>query len=187
MKRAFVVLLSAFAAIVVTSSLTSVPGAAAAETDVRWQSDAAMHAYFVARFLESAGNGYERMLAPQIAITDSMWLTLDTTTLKIGTLELIGVANHPSPVAYVDLRHRSHPRNVETRPLSDFETQAIAKFRAGQDIIVQPDRRGRTVVGALRAQQGCLACHNRGEQRFETGDVLGALSYRLDTAKLPTE
>ena len=42
-----------------------------------------------------------------------------------------------------------------------------------------PEYRGRpVVVGALRAREGCLHCH----EGHETGDLFGAFSYRLEVA-----
>ena len=161
--------------------------ATASIDSVQWKSDAAMHEYFVKRFLESAGNGMERMITPTMTITDSMWLTLEPRTFKLGTLELIGIAEHKNPVAFVDLRHRSFRANTETRALTAFETRALKELQAGVDLATDADGRGRTVVGALRARQECLGCHNRGGQEYQAGDLLGALSYRLDTARLPAD
>jgi hypothetical protein len=184
MKRGYLTFLFIIGGVAGILLLMPVHGAAEEPFDVRWPSDAAMHAYFLDRFLHSAGNGIERMLSPLIVVTDSMWLTPDATAFKLGTVELIGVAYHPSPVAFVDLRHRSFPRNVETRALTDFERQALDKLRAGRDVVAQPDRQGRTVIGAIRARETCLGCHNREGKRVQAGDVLGALSYRLDVVKL---
>jgi hypothetical protein len=165
--------------------ILTVVAMASTDSAVRWKSDAAMHEYFIKRFLESAGNGMERMLTPTMTITDSMWLTEGTRTFKLGTLELVGIANHESPVAFVELRHRPFSSDKETRTLTAFETRALKELQAGTEITSEADRRGRTVVGALRARQECLGCHNSNGQKYQAGDLLGALVYRLDSAKLP--
>jgi len=158
-----------------------------ASDSVQWKSDAAMHEYFVKRFLESAGNGMERMQTPAMAINDSMWLTDGLSTFKLGTLELIGIAKHDSPVAFADLRHRPFAGDKETRGLTAFETRALKELQGGAELTTQRDRRGRTVVGAVRAREECLRCHNSNGQGYQVGDLLGAFSYRLDNAKLPAD
>ncbi len=50
----------------------------------------------------------------------------------------------------------------------------MAELESGEDVAVEVAGTARFVVGALRAQEECLRCHGG-----RTGDVLGALSYRL--------
>jgi len=140
-----------------------------------------MHSYFVSCFLGSKGNGYSRMIAPPMLVTDSMWLQLDSATYKLGTLELVGIANHESPVVFVDLLHRVSSIRRETRSLTPAEERALDTLRAGKDVVVETSRNRRNVLGALRAQTLCLGCH----KGAKVGDLLGAFSYRLDSAKLP--
>jgi hypothetical protein len=156
--------------------------AVGAEPDTAWKSDAAMHAHFKDSFLGADGNGFSRMIAPQMVINDFMWLTLDTETYKLGTLELIGIAKHDSPVAFVASRHRRPADQArQTRELTTFETEALRKLSAGAELSSETQGNRRSVVGALRADQNCILCHSG----YKAGDVLGALSYRLDAAKPP--
>jgi len=156
--------------------------ALATEPNIIWKSDAAMHNDFKQRFLDADGRGFSRMLAPPMVLNDFMWLTLEGRTYKLGTLELIGIAKHDSPVAFVSSRHRfPGPQARQTRPLTRFETTALQKLGAGDELSSETNGKTRTVVGALRADRQCILCHSD----YKAGDMLGAFSYRLDVANLP--
>jgi hypothetical protein len=150
-------------------------------TNLVWQSDAQMHSYFESCFLRASGFGYERMIAPPMVVDDFMWMKRDSGGYKLGTLELIGIAKHESPVVFVDILHRVPEASRETRALTAFEAKAVDSLRGGGDIVVDEGPKRRLVVGALRADATCLKCH----QGIKEGDLLGALSYRLDRAILP--
>jgi hypothetical protein len=146
--------------------------------NVQWSSDHDLHAFYVDRFLESEGNGITRVVQIPMAIQESMRLRITSRdTYKLDSLDLIGVGKHPDPVAFLGRSHRTVWTQRETRPLSAFEKRAIAELTAGEDVAVESDYNGRLVVGALRAQEDCLKCHGA-----KTGDVLGALVYRLTPA-----
>jgi hypothetical protein len=148
--------------------------------NVQWSSDYDLHAYFVDRFLESPGNGISRVYQDPMALLESMRLRITSRdTYRLESLDLIGVGKHPEPVVFLGRRHQTVSMNRQTRPLSSFEKRAIAELRAGEDVAVQADDVSRVVVGALRARQDCLKCHGG-----ETGDVLGALSYRLTAERM---
>jgi hypothetical protein len=141
-----------------------------------------MHNHFTRAFLGAAGNGYSRMLAPPMRVTDSMWLTPDAGGYKLGSLELIGIAKHDTPVAFTDVFHEIAESRRETRALTAFEQKAIATLRTGGgSVVVEEKGNRRVVVGALRATAACKYCH----PNYQEGDLLGALTYRLDRAKLP--
>ena len=156
---------------------------AAALWDLVWKADSEMHGHFTDRFLGAVGFGYSRMVAPPMVVTDFMWLNIDGEGYKLGTLELIGIAKHESPVAFVDILHNFPESRRQTRELSAFEQTAIRKLAAGENVVVETAGNRRRVVGALRAGETCLRCH----PGYGQGDMLGALSYRLDRARVPTE
>jgi hypothetical protein len=94
----------------------------------------------------------------------------------LQTLDLIGVALHEEPVAYVSeyLPRMDELRAAPTRSLDDFEAAGLTALERGEELFVR-DRGGeRRMLGAIRAARQCLACH--GDER---GDLLGAFSYRL--------
>ena len=182
------------------SAIAQFEGSAAASSasnDVAaiWTSEEQMHQYFVRQFIRSSNFGESRMSAPPMTVNHLMRLVLSKQkvgktaladvpaaktagTYGIDDLELIGVAFHETPVAYVTRMHRGNSTNHPTRELIDFERQAITKLRAGWDVVVQANQESRMVIGALRAQQSCLRCH----EDYKVGDVLGALEYHLAPA-----
>jgi hypothetical protein len=94
----------------------------------------------------------------------------------LQTLDLIGVALHEEPVAYVSeyLPRMDELRAAPTRSLDDFEAAGLTALERGEELFVR-DRGGeRRMLGAIRAARQCLACHGG-----ERGDLLGAFSYRL--------
>jgi hypothetical protein len=103
--------------------------------------------------------------APQVA---SQWW--------IDRLELVSLLRHEEPAVYLSehLPRMQELREADTRPLDDFEQEALAALRRGEDIKEQstPDRI--RMLGAIRAAKQCLKCHS-----VERGELLGAFSYDL--------
>jgi hypothetical protein len=114
---------------------------------------------------------------------------------QLDKLELIGLAKHDPPVVFGINRHsafstigsgtNSYPNEPATptgiRPLTDFETSALAEIKAGQDVVTQPETDGTClIVGPVRAQQACIQCHNG----YQVGDALGAFTYHLSKVNL---
>lgn len=96
------------------------------------------------------------------------------------TLDLIGLAAHSQPVAYVseNLPRMEELREAPKRPLDEFEAIGLASLRNGEDLFVRDRAEGRRMLGAIRAAKQCIACHG-----CERGDLLGAFSYTLTRAK----
>ena len=137
--------------------------------------------------------GRSRMVSPSLQVYDNMLLTLTvpgdedasppvTLRYELKNLELIGVARHPTPVAFVRLSHTQRSNEERTRPLSGFERRALAHLRSANanDVVAETTRAGRNMVGAIRATGECLSCH----PTSTAGEILGAFSYRL--ARVPT-
>jgi hypothetical protein len=151
----------------------------------RWTSDAQMHRVFLERFAGAVGLGRSRMVSPSLRVHDDMRLTLTipadegagsaTIGYELKTLELIGVARHPDPVAFVIGTHTERSEPARTRSLDGFERRAIASLRSGQEVVARTTPTGRQVVGAIRATAACASCHATSAER----DVLGAFSYTL--------
>ncbi|HVU39041.1 MAG TPA: hypothetical protein VHC95_11960 [Opitutales bacterium] len=168
--------------------------------DQRWASEDEMNRYFVKRFIDSANFGNARMFSlPMVVIDDGMRLvpsdsgqpgptSPNALAYRVEDIELIGVAKHPQPVAFVSTRHvrtyeNADPKQGATRALTEFELKALEQLQAGPDTAVFEEKDGgRIVVGAIRAREDCLQCHTR----YKTGDLLGAFSYRLQRASLMT-
>jgi hypothetical protein len=101
-------------------------------------------------------------------------------TWSLQTLELIGLAVHEKPVAYVseNLPRMEELREAPKRPLDEFEAVGLASLRSGEDLFVRDRLEGRRMLGAIRATKQCVACHS-----CERGDLLGAFSYTLRRAE----
>lgn len=144
--------------------------------NIEWNSDYALHDYFTNRFLESRGNGPNRMIDDPMQLHDSMRLRITSVpseTLKLEAVNLIGVAMHERPEAFMVSNHRS--LGLQIRSPTSFEERALLELSSGESVAAHTDDTGRLVVGALRAKAECVQCH----RAYKTGDLLGALSYRL--------
>lgn len=94
----------------------------------------------------------------------------------IVRLELIGLLRHPDPVAYVSdhLPQLEEVASYPTRGLTEFEKTALERLRLDEDVVIDEQPNHIRMVGSLRANSGCLKCH-----QVERGVLLGALSYEL--------
>ncbi len=137
-----------------------------------WPTFEAMHSYHVGKFVAKEGFGLSRMIP-----LEEFWpITVDGSTYAIAGLELISLLKQ-EPVVY-----EGHPSLVKrgapitTRTLDVFEAEAIARMRRGAAVafVAEPLEASR-LVGALRARDDCLRCH---ENRTK-GDLLGAFTYEL--------
>jgi hypothetical protein len=95
---------------------------------------------------------------------------------RVTRIELISLLKFDEPRVYVS---ESLPRMQEltrapTRALDDFENEALSQLREGASVKVQGDDDHLRMVGALRATETCLKCHD-----VDRGEMLGAFSYRL--------
>ena len=141
----------------------------------QWESCEEMHDTYTRRFAAARGFGLSRM--PQPAMSDRSGV-LDTGRIKytLDSIELVGLLKPAAPVAYVPGPHTEKPADFKSRPLDEFEDAGIAGFRQGKDIVSTRDDSGNLrCVGALRAKESCVGCH----EDKKTGDLLGAFSYRL--------
>lgn len=70
--------------------------------------------------------------------------------------------------------------HTPSRPLDVFEAFALAKIQKGSNLVKKENDHQIRAVGAIRAAQTCLRCHDG-----NVGDVLGAFTYFI--AKTPAE
>lgn len=91
-------------------------------------------------------------------------------------LDLVGLVVHEKPVVYLttNLPQMGEVRDARTRPLDEFEQDALNELQKGEDLHFRgSDDRGR-MMGAMRAVRQCIVCHEGSR-----GDLLGAISYTL--------
>jgi hypothetical protein len=91
-------------------------------------------------------------------------------------LELVGMVKHEKPMAYVSgqLPRMEDLKNAPTRELDAFEAAAIRRLQGGEDVATEETLNRIRLVGAVRANNACLDCHN-----VKRGQLLGAFSYEL--------
>jgi hypothetical protein len=95
----------------------------------------------------------------------------------VRKVELVSLLKYDEPRVYVtaDLPRMDRLSDVQVRSLTAFEQRALRELDAGEDIVNQPALNRVEMLGAIRAAQQCLKCH-----QVERGDLLGAFSYVLE-------
>lgn len=100
---------------------------------------------------------------------------------SLKRLELVSLLRFDQPRVYVldhlpRMDQLSGP-NVRTRPLDQFESEALTQLWTEEDIVTGPDGNDVRMLGALRAATRCLECHH-----VEHGELLGAFTYSIQRA-----
>lgn len=140
-----------------------------------WESCEEMHDSYVKRFVSAEGFGMSRMMTPHMRDISGV-LDLGRTRYNIESIELIGLLQQPQPTVYMPALHNSGPRgSTGQRAPTTFETSALASFRSGRDLVSQDSPGALRCIGAVRAADACLRCH----EDKKAGDLLGAFTYRL--------
>jgi hypothetical protein len=96
---------------------------------------------------------------------------------ELTRLELISLLKFDTPRAYVsnqNLPQIEQLADAATRPLTPFESAALALLEKGDDLAFTEQGRHVFAFGALRAHQQCMKCHD-----VERGTLLGAFSYQI--------
>jgi hypothetical protein len=94
----------------------------------------------------------------------------------VQALELVGLLLHDEPAVYVSgrLPRMDELRVAPTRPPDRFESYALDALRRGEDTFITQEGEGVRMLGAVRSNRRCTACHGG-----DRGDLLGAFSYTL--------
>jgi hypothetical protein len=95
----------------------------------------------------------------------------------VRRVELVSLLKHAEPSVYVskDLPRMDKLSDVPLRPLNTFEQRALRELEAGDEIVNQATTNRVEMLGAIRAAQQCLKCH-----QVERGELLGAFSYAFE-------
>jgi len=141
-----------------------------------------MHTFGVADFVNPRGFGY-RDASGRVAGFESHRFselpTADRASLvpwQLARVELVSLLKSPEPRVYVSehLPRMVELRDAPTRKPHPFEATAVTDLRQGEDLVTHQDGGQLFVVGALRAGERCLDCH-----QGSRGDLLGAFSYEF--------
>jgi hypothetical protein len=97
-------------------------------------------------------------------------------TWKIARLELVSLLKHDVPRVYLSehLPNMKELKAAKTRELNAFETSALEKLAAGEELESRATPNQVLMLGAVRAAKACLQCHD-----VPHGTLLGAFSYDL--------
>jgi len=125
----------------------------------------------------------EREQAQQLR---KIW-TVEGSDYSVTRMELVSLLKNDPPAVYVWLPHHV-PANAMTaqiakkstervRPLNEFETAALKKIKAGENVVLEGNEKA---FGAIRAQASCMKCHD-----VDEGALLGAFSYVLEKRPPP--
>lgn len=97
-------------------------------------------------------------------------------TWRVARLELVSLLKHDSPAVYISdsLPNLDQLKNLTTRDLDDFEQSSLARLRGDEEIVVDNQPTAIRMLGAVRAGEVCLACHQVPQKT-----LLGAFSYEL--------
>ncbi len=95
---------------------------------------------------------------------------------QVVRLELVSLLRHTEPRVYIaeNLPEMDKLADVPNRPLNAFEQGALPQLATQQDVVVNQTSDRIEMLGALRAGNKCLECH-----QGERGKLLGAFSYSL--------
>jgi hypothetical protein len=122
------------------------------------------------------------LVRPQLAFDDPPEPEESESTWRITRLELVSLLMHDEPAVYVS---KSLPRMSELterpvmRALDSFEQSSLAKLEGGENIVSQTSLNHIEMLGAIRAVNQCLQCH-----QVERGALLGAFRYTLHRDQL---
>lgn len=162
----------------VAAAVASVGGAFAVGREGVSRELLRMHDDFVLAFIDSEGFGQRRLPA----MSEVLHRQVAGTRWFVAHLELIGVAKHDPPRVFASEMSIFHQPSKKTPPLRTssraivpWEQQALRDLDAGQPLIVEKQGAGLRVVGAIRAGDECLGCH----EKKRAGDMLGAFVYSL--------
>jgi len=97
-------------------------------------------------------------------------------TLSVDHILLVGILVHESPVVYLteELPNMEDTRKAKTRKLDLFEDAGLTALKKGEDLYVVEHDHTLRMLGALRATEQCLQCHDT-----QRDALLGAFSYTL--------
>lgn len=106
--------------------------------------------------------------------------TEDAATWQLTRLELVSLLRHDEPRVYVaeTIPLMNELEEIPHRALNEFETAALPQLETESDTVIKETPDGAVMLGAVRAGNDCLQCHNG-----PRGKLLGAFSYEFRKLK----
>ena len=103
---------------------------------------------------------------------------LDNRTWEAKYLYLVSMLKFDQPKVYqtdeLPRMDELSSDDVPTRPLDEFEKIALDQLVHDEDVVVKESGNVIRMLGAIRANQSCLQCHD-----VQRGDLLGAFTYEF--------
>lgn len=95
---------------------------------------------------------------------------------QLTRLELVGLLKHDEPRVYIaeTIPLMNELDSLPHRQLNEFEAQALPQLATEKDTVIEEFVGGAKMLGAVRAGNDCLQCHNG-----PRGKLLGAFSYEF--------
>lgn len=106
---------------------------------------------------------------------ERVWLLTDQQLVSLSTAAGPSVYLKSPQKQQELMKKKPDGASTPKRPLDEFETEALAKLRAGDEVALRSDDRRMRMLGAIRARKDCLSCHDQAKE----GDLLGAFTYTL--------
>jgi hypothetical protein len=100
----------------------------------------------------------------------------DAATWQLTRLELVSLLRHAEPRVYVaeTIPLMNELEDIPHRALNEFEVGALLQLETERDTVIEETPGGAVMLGAVRAGNDCLQCHNG-----PRGKLLGAFSYEF--------
>jgi hypothetical protein len=105
----------------------------------------------------------------------------EKTRWTVRQVQLVGLTKNPQPVVYLTdrLPKMDDVSKIPTRPLDDFETEALQLVRRGQELHSRTDGNHIRMLAPIYATANCVQCHKA------QGSLLGAFTYEIDRETVP--
>lgn len=147
----------------------------------------AKHAASRSNFLRAEANGYVRdrtqvagfvphafRSSKRTSFENSIAASLKGPTWTLTRLQLVSLLRFAEPRVYETNEFPDMARlvHVPTRPLTPFESDALARLQEGEEVVYDEDRHHLRMAGSLLALESCCRCHD-----VPRGTLLGAFSY----------
>ena len=168
----------------------------------KWKSYEEMHSHYTHNFVESEGMGIRRIVT--FDEPRNRMLAIDGANYTVSELRLLGLSEETPKVyesSWVGMTRNALAR-YETRKLNAFEKEALVQLENGMQLVRRenkplrtklvstektksgrplqsqpkriPQEKTYTLVGALRADESCMECHNA-----KRNELLGAFVYTM--------
>ena len=151
---------------------------------------AEFHTRSVVNFANAPGLGYANSLDEVVAFQPHgfrfapQWPEHSGRTLRVMHVQLVSLLKHDTPAVYLS---ENLPRmaelssaTAETRPLDDFEVEALQKLHDGRELVIDDHPDHIRMFGAIRSLRQCTTCH----ETTRRGELLGAFSYLFRDVRL---